>query len=297
MRESVSGEPVFPETLQAEVSMPRVPIRIAIQLQPVHTRYETLRAAVTDAEDSGADILFNSDHFFPSIGDDSGPCFEAWTMLGAWAEQTSRIALGVSVSGNTYRNPNLLVDMARTLDHLSGGRAILGIGSGWFMKDHVEYGFDFPEPQDRLRNLRKTLETIDHRLPLLNPRPIQPRLPVMIGNGGDRKPPEMVARHADIWMDFKPLDQVAAYNAALDEECLNTGRSPATIERGIAVAPSDLDRVDDYLDAGCTLFMVRYSGPVFDLRKIGDWVAWRDDMNRGMRQVGPAATLAAASPP
>ncbi|TKT78215.1 LLM class F420-dependent oxidoreductase [Aquamicrobium sp. LC103] len=274
--------------------MPKIPIRIAVQLQPIHAEYSAIRKAVAQAEALGADILFNSDHFFPSVGDDSGACLEAWTMLGAWAEQTSRIALGVSVSGNNYRNANLLADMARTVDHLSGGRAILGIGSGWFLKDHTEYGFAFPPAEERLIKLRETLETIDRRLPRLNPPPLQSRLPVMIGNGGDRKPPDMVARHADIWMDFKPVPEVAGYNAELDLECRRAGRAPESIERGVAVAPADLNRVEEFLDAGCTLFMIRYAGPEFDLRGVSDWVEWRDETNKEFpaphsRQPAPAS--------
>lgn len=254
-------------------------IRIAVQLQPVHCTYEALRAAVTLVDRSGADALFNSDHFFPSIGDDNGACFEAWTMLGAWAEQTQNVQLGVSVSGNTYRNAHLLADMARTVDHISRGRTILGIGSGWFQKDHDEYGFDLSNPQTRLDNLWKTLEAIQHRLAHLNPRSIASPLPIMIGNGGDRKPPEMVARHANIWMDFKAPAIIADYNRELDAACLAIGRDPAEIERGVAVSPQDLGRVSELRDAGCSLFMIRTAGPDFDLANLPDWIKWRDQHN------------------
>lgn len=252
-------------------------IRIAVQLQPVHCTYDALHAAVSLVDRSGADALFNSDHFFPSIGDDSGACFEAWTMLGAWAEQTRNVQLGVSVSGNTYRNAHLMADMARTVDHVSRGRAILGIGSGWFRKDHDEYGFDLSTPEARLDNLWKTLEAIRHRLVRLNPLPIASPLPVMIGNGGDRKPPEMVARYADIWMDFKAPEIVAAYNRELDAACHAIGRDPTEIERGVAVSPQDLPRVGELRDAGCTLFMIRTAGPDFDLTLLPEWIDWRDN--------------------
>ncbi|CAH1678746.1 LLM class F420-dependent oxidoreductase [Hyphomicrobiales bacterium] len=253
-------------------------IRIAVQLQPVHCTYDALRAAVSYVDRSGADILFNSDHFFPSIGDDSGSCFEAWTMLGAWAEQTRHVQLGVSVSGNTYRNPHLLADMARTVDHIARGRAILGIGSGWFRKDHDEYGYDLSDSKSRLHGLHQSLEAIRYRLPRLNPPPAG-KLPVMIGNGGDRKPPEMVARHADIWMDFKAPQMVRAYNKELDSVCEIIGRDPNSIERGIAVSPGDIPHTQEFLDAGCTLFMVRTAGPRFDLSFLPEWIAWRDMRN------------------
>ncbi len=230
-------------------------------------------------DESGADILFNSDHFFPSVGDPTGSNFEAWTMLGAWAQQTRNVHIGVSVSGNGYRNPHLLADMARTVDHISQGRAILGIGSGWFRKDFEEYGFVFPDDETRIAEFRRTLEAFDYRMPRLNPPPVQKRLPVMIGNGGDRKPPGLVARHADIWLDFKPLADIAAYNEELDGECRLIGRDPSDIERGAALYPDELHRALDYVAAGCTLFTLRCMGPDYRLDLLNAWLSWRDREN------------------
>lgn len=200
-------------------------------------------------------------------------------MLGAWGEQTSRVGIGVSVSGNTYRNANLLADMARTVDHISGGRAILGIGSGWFGKDHLEYGFDFPASERRLKDLEASLVSIVARLPRLNPPPVQARLPIMIGNGGDTKPPEMVARYADIWMDFKPLDIVADYNVRLDAACRAIDRDPEDIERGIAMDTLELSRFEEFRARGCTLFMVRFIGPNYDFDGLENVLRWRDAQN------------------
>jgi probable F420-dependent oxidoreductase len=239
------------------------PIRIGVQLQPQHADYAQIRAAVAEAEAAGVDIVFNWDHFFPLSGDPDGKHFECWTMLGAWAESTTRVEFGALVSCNSYRNPDLLADMARTVDHISGGRLVLGIGAGWFQRDYDEYGYEFGTAPDRLRALRRDLPLFKARMAKLNPAPIGP-MPIMIGGTGEKVTLRLVAEHADMWNSFGPADNFRHKNEVLDEWCAKTGRDPAAIERTIGISGGDVDGWEELVDAGATHLIVMTGDP-FDL--------------------------------
>jgi probable F420-dependent oxidoreductase len=264
------------------------PIRIALQLQQQHAEYAEIRRTVTAAEQMGVDVIFNWDHFYPLYGGDpDGKHFECWTMLGAWAEQTSRVQIGALVTCNSYRNPELLADMSRTVDHMSGGRLILGIGSGWFQKDYREYGYEFGTAGSRLDQLRDDLPRIEARWTKLNPPPLgqqlpsgQRRIPIMIGGGGERKTLRLVAQHADIWHSFSNLDTLRHKSDVLARHCKDLGRDPGEIERSVGAPMADpAEAGPPLLDAGVTLFTVGEGGPSYNLDRLRRWIDWRDSLS------------------
>jgi probable F420-dependent oxidoreductase len=255
------------------------PIRIGLQLQPQHADYATIRETVRRAEDMGVDVLFNWDHFYPLYGDPDGKHYECWTMLGAWAEQTSRVEIGALVTCNSYRNPELLADMARTVDNMSDGRLILGIGSGWFQRDYDEYGYDFGTAGGRLDQLRDDLPRIESRWAKLNPQPVR-KIPVLIGGGGEKKTLRLVAQHADIWHSFSDLDTLKRKTAILHEHCAAVGRDPGEIELSVGTPKGEPQEVAGaYVDAGATLFTVGLDGPDYDdLAPLKRWIDWREGL-------------------
>jgi probable F420-dependent oxidoreductase len=263
----------------------RRPIRIAAQLHPQHGAYRDMRAAILRAEELGYDIGYTWDHFFPLYGDPSGAHHECWTLLAAWAEATERIELGPLVSSTSYRNPDLLADMARTLDHVAGGRTILGLGAGWFQRDYAAYGYEFGSAGTRLAGLATALPRIRARLDVLNPAPIR-RPPILIGGTGLRRTLRLVAEHADAWhagFPERPAELESAV-AALRDWSTAIGRDPADIEWGVGVEPDDLDRflADDaltYVEMGFSQFTLGFNGPNWAVDRGRPWLSWRDAMN------------------
>lgn len=262
------------------------PIRIAAQLHPQHGDYPAMRAAAVTADEMGYDLLYTWDHFFPLYGNADQLHLECWSLLAAWAEATSRIELGPLVACNSYRNPNLAADIARTVDRISGGRVVLGLGAGWKKRDYDEYGYEFGSSASRIDALGDALPVIRRRLALLEPPPHR-RMPILIGGTGPRRTMRLVALHADVWHAMFP-DRPAELEPAieaLERWCAEIGRDPREIEWGAGVEPDDLDRFLDedaeaYVALGFSQFTLGFNGPHWNVAAGERWLSWRDGCNR-----------------
>jgi probable F420-dependent oxidoreductase len=240
--------------------------KVGVQLHPQHTTTDALRAAWKAADALHVDSIWTWDHFYPLYGDAKGANFEGWTLLAAMAVETTHAQFGAMVTGNGYRNPDLLADMARTIDHLSHGRFILGIGAGWFQKDYREYGYDFGTAPSRLKLLGHSLERIKQRLAKLHPPPVG-KLPIMIGGGGEKVTLRLTAQYADMWNTFPPASTYAHKNEVLDEWCAKMGRNPAEVERTIDITPDQLNDVDGFLKARAQHIILELDDP-FDFKPL-----------------------------
>jgi F420-dependent oxidoreductase-like protein len=214
--------------------------------------FPTVIRQAQEAEEGGFDTVLVMDHFYqlPTIGTPDQPMLEAYTALGALATATKRVQLGTLVTGNTYRNPTLLAKIITTLDVVSGGRAILGIGTGWFELEHEQLGFEFGTFTDRFNRLEEALQII---LPMIkgerptfsgkwyhtkeamaNPR-FRDHIPLMIGGSGEKKTFRLAAQHFDHLNIIAGFDELPGKLAALKQRCEEVGRDPATLETSTMV--------------------------------------------------------------
>jgi alkanesulfonate monooxygenase SsuD/methylene tetrahydromethanopterin reductase-like flavin-dependent oxidoreductase (luciferase family) len=246
-------EPDTPSPAPSSASPPpRHPVRIGAAFWVQRTDWPSLRDAVIAAENAGADDVWIDDHLLNDEGERDAAKLEGWATLSAVAAVTRRARVGLLVTANTLRNPGLTAKLATTVDHVSGGRSILGLGGGWFADDHLafgledEFGSGFGERLDRLAEavplIRRLLdgERVTHagrfyrfHDALAAPGPVQARIPLLIGGSGPTKTLPLVARHADLWNAYGSPRSLAASDAILRDQCRAIGRDPDEIERTV----------------------------------------------------------------
>ena len=216
-----------------------------------YTPWADLREAGIRADRLGFHSIWTWDHLYPIVGSHEGPIHEGWLTLAAWAEATEQARIGLMVGANTFRNPALVAKMATTLDHISGGRAVLGIGGAWFETEHRAYGVEFGgSPGERLRWLEEAVqimrgmlhgetpsgERFYHAHEVRNdPPPVQEKLPLLIGGGGEKKTLRIVARYADACNVGGGFENVKRKDEILRRHCEEVGRDESEIERTVGM--------------------------------------------------------------
>jgi probable F420-dependent oxidoreductase len=240
--------------------------KVGVHIRPQHTTVEALRRAWQGADALGVDSITIWDHFYPLTGDPGGAHFECWSLLAAMACDTQHAQIGAIVTAIAYRNPDLLADIARTVDHLSGGRLILGLGAGNSERDHQEYGFAWGTPVERLRALRDGLKRIKARLAKLNPPPVG-ALPILIGGGGEQVTLRLVAEFADMSNTPGPPDVVRHKNQVLDQWCDRVSRPRAAVERTCNIPVAGVERIHEWVEAGAQRLQIQLDHP-FDLAPV-----------------------------
>jgi F420-dependent oxidoreductase-like protein len=264
--------------------MPR--LRFGIKTMPQHTTYEAMLAVWQEADATPVfEHAWLFDHFAPINSDVEGPCLEGWTLLAAYAAQTSRIRVGLMVTGNTYRHPAVLAHQAATVDIISNGRLDLGIGAGWNEYEHQSMGIPLYAPGERIRRFGEACEIIkrlftqhltdfDGRYYQLKearcePKPVQkPYPPFVIGGGGEQLTLKVVARYADVWNFVGgPVETFTHKLGVLREHCAAVGRDPAEIELSVQIYVNYDDddatvrAVQQFVDAGATHIILNLRPP------------------------------------
>jgi len=222
-------------------------VKLGILAWPQYTDWASLRDAGEAVDGVGLDSLWTWDHLYPIVGSPDGPEFEGYMTLAGWAAVTRRVTLGLLVGANTLRNPALVVKMVTALDHLSGGRAVLGLGGAWFQLEHEAFGFNFGSSTgERLDWLDEAARIVRGMLDGTQPSgrhvygthsvrndppPVQRRLPFLIGGAGERKTLATVARYADIWNVGGDVETVRHKDEVLRRWCRDVGRDSDEIER------------------------------------------------------------------
>ena len=267
-------------------------VEVGISLPQYYADLDSYRKAWIAADELGADHIFVADHFFPQIltdevvgggvppqADYAGGNFEATSLQAAMAATTSYAKIGCMVHANSYRNPNLLADIARTIDHISNGRFVLGIGAGYFAPDYIEYGYALGTAKSRALDLKRDVPIIRERLEKLTPPPLG-KLPIMIASMGKKIGMPLVAEHADIWHIYGELEPITEKIAVMRELLDEQGRDHHELKVATNYVPHGIETgdPDSYLKIGITNISVNVVAPDWDLGMLRELIQWRDNL-------------------
>ncbi|HKR99390.1 MAG TPA: LLM class F420-dependent oxidoreductase [Candidatus Dormibacteraeota bacterium] len=225
-------------------------IRFGVYSGPQHASFADCLALWQRCEELGYDWVSVFDHFMPIVGDPDGPCFEGPTMMAAMAAHTTRVRVAILVTGVTYRHPAVGANIAAAIDHISGGRCEYGVGAAWFEREHRQYGIPFPRLGVRMDMLDEACRVMrglwtEERFSFegkhftvtdaqLDPKPLQPRLPLIIGGEGEKRTLRIVAEHADVWnTGFGDIETFRHKLDVLSRHCADVGRDPAEIRKSL----------------------------------------------------------------
>ncbi len=264
----------------------RKPLSIGIKTSQQETTYEEMLTIWEQADrEPTIEHAWLFDHFMPITGNPTGPCLEGWSVLAAFAARTSRVRIGLMVTGNTYRHPAVLANIGATLDVISGGRMDFGIGAGWNELEHTAYGIPLYTPGERIRRMGEACEVIrrmwTEKAPSFDgsyyqlkeaycePKPLQkPYPPFVIGGAGEQLTLRYVAQYADIWnIPFGSPEVFQHKSKVLDEHCVAIGRDPNTITRSIQVPVNYENLVEakeaiaQYVPLGASHFILNLRAP------------------------------------
>jgi probable F420-dependent oxidoreductase len=250
------------------------PFKVGVTIHPQQCTIQELRDAWRRVDELGVDSIWFWDHFFPLYGNPNGNHFECWSLLAAAAIDTRAPQIGPMVTCVGYRNPDMLASIAATVDQLSGGRLVLGLGAGWFARDYAEYGYEFGQARDRVRLFREAVPRIKRRVEKLKPGPAG-RMPILIAGGGEQVMLRLVAEHAQMWNTIVSADEFVRKNSVLVEWCRRVGRDPGEIERTANVGGLTPKVLDQWLQAGLQHFILRLAHP-FDTKELARVLKERD---------------------
>jgi len=261
-------------------------LSFGIKTAPQGTTYEDMKRVWLEADTiPSIEHAWLFDHFMPIFGDVTGPCLEGWSLLSAFAALTQHVRLGLMVTGNTYRHPAILANIAATVDVISGGRLDFGIGAGWNETEHSAFGIELYKPGERIRRLGEACEVIKRmwteKVPnfegqyyqikdaYCEPKPLQkPYPPFVIGGSGEKLTLRIVAQYADIWNFVGGgVELFQQKSAILNEHCSAVGRDPQAIQRSIQIVvdPGNMgaarDEIRTYIQAGVTHIILNLRPP------------------------------------